>query len=149
MLGRSKRDCATSVQITTQSSNRLRKLTRRRPTCSQTRTSSLMRRTFPFRGSVVRRTQCPSVRVALCITPSLAWLVVILQGVREERHWARVLFHCLCREEDCSGCKEKLCHTAVDDDTELKSMAENDKEKKFEIPDGNFITVGVSTLTTA
>ena len=39
--------------------------------------------------------------------------------------------------------KEKLCYIALDNDTELKSTADTDKEKAFELPDGNFITVGI------
>jgi len=42
-------------------------------------TSSLSRRTFPLRASVVRRTQFPSTKVMLCITPSFVGLAVILQ----------------------------------------------------------------------
>jgi len=39
--------------------------------------------------------------------------------------------------------KEKLCYIALDYDTELKSTAESsDKEKTYELPDGNIITVG-------
>ena len=39
--------------------------------------------------------------------------------------------------------KEKLCYIGVDYDTKLKSTADTDKEKTFELPDGNFITVCV------
>ena len=81
LLGMSKRSCATFVWISTHGSSRLRKLTRRRPACSQTNISSLSRRTFPFRGSVVRRTQCPSTEVTLCITPSFVGLAEISQSV--------------------------------------------------------------------
>ena len=38
--------------------------------------------------------------------------------------------------------KEKLCNIGVDYDTKLKSRAETDKEKTYELPDGNFIIVG-------
>ena len=39
--------------------------------------------------------------------------------------------------------KEKLRYIVVDYDTEHKSTADTEKEKTFELPDGNFITVGV------
>lgn len=39
--------------------------------------------------------------------------------------------------------KEKLCYIALDYDTEMKLVAESsDKEKTYELPDGNIITVG-------
>ena len=49
-----------------------------------TKTSSLSPRTFPFRGSVVRRAQCSCTKATLCITTSFVWiwLAVILQSVR-------------------------------------------------------------------
>merc|ERR1712222_59077 len=39
--------------------------------------------------------------------------------------------------------KEKLCYIALDFDTEMKSASESsDKEKTYELPDGNIISVG-------
>ena len=38
--------------------------------------------------------------------------------------------------------KEKQCHSSLHHDTELKSTAEVDKEKIYELPDENFFTVG-------
>ena len=39
--------------------------------------------------------------------------------------------------------KEKLAYIALDFDTEMKEAGENsDKEKTYELPDGNIITVG-------
>ena len=42
--------------------------------------------------------------------------------------------------------KKKLCYIGVDYDTKLKSTAETDKEKTYELPDGNFTTVGAKTF---
>ena len=136
------RNGATSVQITTQRSNPLQKLTSRRPTFSQTKTSSLSRRTSPFCRSVARRTQCPSAKVTLCTTPSFVWLAVILQ------HLIKILtergFSCIfsAEREIARVAIEKPSCIGFDYDTELTSIAEIYKEGSHQLPDGNIIIVG-------
>ena len=54
------------------------------------------------------------------------------------------------QRETVRDVKEKLCYIALDYDTELKSIAESsDKEKTYELPDGNIITVGAERFRCA
>ena len=59
----------------------------------------------------------------------------------------KIMFNCLyfCLEEFGRHllCQEKLCYIALDFDSEMKAASESsDKEKTYELPDGNIITVG-------
>ncbi|CAE7363477.1 ACT1 [Symbiodinium sp. CCMP2592] len=57
----------------------------------------------------------------------------IVRDVKEPLPW----------ETNLRGSPEKLCYIALDFDSEMKAASESsDKEKTYELPDGNIITVG-------
>ena len=45
--------------------------------------------------------------------------------------------------------KKKRCHIALDYDTKLISTADADKDKTYELPDGNIITIGAKRFSCA
>ena len=88
-------------------------------------------------------TMCQSTKVTLCITPFSAWLAVIsteylIQDLTERKY---SLTASTVREIARNVIKKPCC-IGDDYDTELKSLAETDKEKTCELPEGNISTVG-------
>ena len=88
------------------------------------------------------RTQCPPIKVMLCIAPSSVWLAVILQTIS----WRTSLSEGTLSLPPQRGkllwiVTKKLCYSGMDCDTELNSTAATDKEKTCELSDGNIITV--------
>ena len=55
---------------------------------------------------------------------------------------ARVSFTTTAEKEIVRDVQEKPCYFGLDYDTELKSTADTDQEKTFELPDGNIIISG-------
>ena len=56
--------------------------------------------------------------------------------------FTREHLHCTAEREIVPFVKEELCYIACVFDKELKSIADTDREKTYELPDGNIITVG-------
>ena len=96
-----------------------------------------------------RHTQCPSTTVLLHITPTFVWRRDVTEYLMKNLTERGLSFTATAEREIAHDVKEKLRYIGVDPDRELKSTAENDKEKTSELPDGNITTVGAKRFRCA